>query len=308
MKVLVTGVSGQLGHDVMNELDKRGYTGIGSDIADNYSGIQDNSAVTTMEYVKMDITDEAVVDEVISSVSPDVIIHCAAWTAVDMAEDDDKVEKVRAVNAKRTTEEIFPEAKSIANVNAYIISNPVKKQWDNKDDDYFLYVGNMEKRKGVDLLIKGYLQYKSRGGKKKLILGGKMQEEEINQIVRSAMMLDEDITYLDYVTHDKKHELYASMSAFVFPSKAEGFGMPIIEVMRFKKPIIASNLPIFDEITDGNINTFNIRCNEYEQINNLADELLSYNTEVDTEAYANVVKRYAPDRLGKVVYDFITSD
>lgn len=48
----------------------------------------------------MDITDEAVVDEVISSVSPDVIIHCAAWTAVDMAEDDDKVEKVRAVNAK----------------------------------------------------------------------------------------------------------------------------------------------------------------------------------------------------------------
>jgi glycosyltransferase involved in cell wall biosynthesis len=203
---------------------------------------------------------------------------------------------------KSTTEEFFPEAKSIANVNAYIISNPVK------DDDYFLYVGNMEKRKGVDLLIKGYLQYKNRGGKKKLILGGKMQEEEINQIVRSAMMLDEDITYLDYVTHDKKHELYASMSAFVFPSKAEGFGMPIIEVMRFKKPIIASNLPIFDEITDGNINTFNIRCNEYEQINNLADELLSYNTEVDTEAYANVVKRYAPDRLGKVVYDFITSD
>ena len=102
MKVLVTGVSGQLGHDVMHELDKRGYTGIGSDIADNYSGIQDNSAVTTMEYVKMDITDEAVVDEVISSVSPDVIIHCAAWTAVDMAEDDDKVEKVRAVNAKGT--------------------------------------------------------------------------------------------------------------------------------------------------------------------------------------------------------------
>lgn len=62
----------------------------------------------------------------------------------------------------------------------------------------------MEKRKGVDLLIKGYLQYKNQGGKKKLILGGKMQEEEINQIVRSAMMLDEDITYLDYVTNDKK--------------------------------------------------------------------------------------------------------
>lgn len=83
---------------------------------------------------------------------------------------------------KRTTEEIFPEAKSIANVNAYIISNPVKKQWDNKDDDYFLYVGNMEKRKGVDLLIKGYLQYKNRGGKKKLILGGKCRKKRLTRL------------------------------------------------------------------------------------------------------------------------------
>ena len=52
------------------------------------------------------------------------------------------------IEVGKLTEEFFPEAKSIANVNAYIISNPVKKQWDNKDDDYFLYVGNMEKRKG----------------------------------------------------------------------------------------------------------------------------------------------------------------
>ena len=98
------------------------------------------------------------------------------------------------------------------------------------------------------------------------------------------------------------------MASSKIQAPSDGSVVPIIEVMRFKKPIIASNLPIFDEITDGNINTFNIRCNEYEQINNLADELLSYNTEIDTEAYANVVKRYAPDRLGKVVYDFITSD
>lgn len=102
MKVLVTGVSGQLGHDVMNELAKRGYTGIGSDIAEEYSGVQDGTAVTNMEYVQMDITDASVVEEVITNISPDVIVHCAAWTAVDMAEDDDKVEKVRAVNANGT--------------------------------------------------------------------------------------------------------------------------------------------------------------------------------------------------------------
>ena len=57
MKVLVTGVGGQLGHDVMNELYKRGYEGIGSDIAPAYSGAQDGTAVTAMPYVQLDITD-----------------------------------------------------------------------------------------------------------------------------------------------------------------------------------------------------------------------------------------------------------
>ena len=112
MKVLVTGVSGQLGHDVMNELAKRGYTGVGSDIAEKYSGADDGTAVVNMEYVQMDITDEKAVEDIITEVNPDVIVHCAAWTAVDMAEDDDKVEKVRAVNAGGT--------RNIARVAKYI--------------------------------------------------------------------------------------------------------------------------------------------------------------------------------------------
>ena len=86
MKVFVTGVGGQLGHDVMNELHKRGYEGVGSDIAPVYSGVADGSPVTTMPYVQMDITDKAAVEAVISQVNPDVVVHCAAWTAVDMAE------------------------------------------------------------------------------------------------------------------------------------------------------------------------------------------------------------------------------
>lgn len=102
MKIFVTGVGGQLGHDVMNELNKRGYKGVGSDLAPSYSGIQDGSAVTTMPYVSMDITDQASVEKVLQAETPDVVVHCAAWTAVDMAEDDDKVEKVRLVNAVGT--------------------------------------------------------------------------------------------------------------------------------------------------------------------------------------------------------------
>lgn len=102
MKVFVTGVGGQLGHDVMNELHKRGYAGVGSDIQSVYSGVQDGSAVAAMPYVPMDITDKAMMEQVIGQIRPDVVVHCAAWTAVDLAEDDDKVEKVRAINAGGT--------------------------------------------------------------------------------------------------------------------------------------------------------------------------------------------------------------
>ena len=102
MKVLVTGVAGQLGHDVMNELAKRNYEGIGSDLAPAYSGIADGTAVTRMPYVSMDITDREAVRNIILQQRPDVVVHCAAWTAVDLAEDEDKAEKVHQVNGVGT--------------------------------------------------------------------------------------------------------------------------------------------------------------------------------------------------------------
>lgn len=102
MKVFVTGVAGQLGHDVMNELSARGYEGIGSDLAPSYNGVMDGTAVTEMPYVSLDITDASAVEKVLLEVKPDVVVHCAAWTAVDLAEDEDKREKVRAINAAGT--------------------------------------------------------------------------------------------------------------------------------------------------------------------------------------------------------------
>lgn len=102
MKVFVTGVGGQLGHDIMNELHKRGHEGVGSDLAPVYSGIADGSAVTTMPYVSLDITDKEAVARVISDVQPDAVIHCAGWTAVDAAEDEDKQALVRRINVDGT--------------------------------------------------------------------------------------------------------------------------------------------------------------------------------------------------------------
>lgn len=84
MKVLVTGVKGQLGHDIVNELNKRGHTAYGVDIAE------------------MDITDADSVKRVFGEFKPQAVIHCAAWTAVDAAEDEENIPKVRAINVYGT--------------------------------------------------------------------------------------------------------------------------------------------------------------------------------------------------------------
>lgn len=102
MKALVTGAAGQLGHDVLNELSSRGHEAVGTDLAPEYSGVQDGTPVTRLPYVQLDITDQGKAEQVITDLAPDAVIHCAAWTAVDLAEDEDKQEKVRAINAGGT--------------------------------------------------------------------------------------------------------------------------------------------------------------------------------------------------------------
>lgn len=140
MRVLVTGVAGQLGHDVMNELARRGYEGIGSDIAPEYAGVADGTSVTTMPYVQMDITDADSVDAIITKAAPDVVVHCAAWTAVDLAEDEDKVDKVRAINAKGT-ENIAKvckklDAKMVYISTDYVFDGQGEEPWTADCKDY----------------------------------------------------------------------------------------------------------------------------------------------------------------------------
>ena len=102
MKVYVTGVCGQLGHDVMNELARRGHEGIGSDLALAYGGTQDGSAICAMPYERLDIMDAEAVRKSFLHARPDAVIHCAAWTAVDAAEEPENQSRVRAINAGGT--------------------------------------------------------------------------------------------------------------------------------------------------------------------------------------------------------------
>ena len=153
MKVFVTGVGGQLGHDVVNELVCRGVQVIGSDIARTYSGIMDNSAVTRVPYCELDITDKAMVTETIEKVCPDVIVHCAAWTAVDAAEDLENRERVDQIN-HLGTRYIAESAKAIDAKMVYISTDYVfdgkgERPWE-PDDKCFapLNVYGQSKLKG----------------------------------------------------------------------------------------------------------------------------------------------------------------
>ncbi len=140
MKLFVTGVNGQLGHDVVNELIKKGHTVVASDISEKYNGISDNSPVTTNTYKGLDITDKEKVFEVLSNIKPDAIIHCAAWTAVDLAEDEDKKAKVFNINVNgskyiaKCAKQI--DAKMLYLSTDYVFNGKGERPWEPDDKDF----------------------------------------------------------------------------------------------------------------------------------------------------------------------------
>ncbi len=140
MKLFVTGVGGQLGHDAVNEAVARGHEAVGSDIRPEYSGVQDSSAVTKAEYIPLDITDAAAVAAVIDQVRPDAVIHCAAWTAVDAAEEEENREKVDRINRLGTLH-IAQAAKDVGAKMMYISTDYVfdgqgERPWEPDDKCY----------------------------------------------------------------------------------------------------------------------------------------------------------------------------
>ena len=140
MKIFVTGVGGQLGHDVVNDAIARGHEAVGSDIAQNYSGIQDNSAVVTAPYVQLDITDQEAVKKTIEQIHPDAIIHCAAWTAVDAAEEEENKPKVEAIN-HLGTQYIAEAVKAVGAKMLYLSTDYVfdgkgERPWQPDDKNY----------------------------------------------------------------------------------------------------------------------------------------------------------------------------
>ena len=146
----------------MNELVKRGYEAVGSDIHPKYCGADDGSAVTCAPYVSLDITDETEVMRVISELSPDAIIHCAAWTAVDAAEDEENREKVEKINrlgplyiaraAKAS------DAKMVYISTDYVFDGKGEKPWQPDDRNYAPLNEYGKSKLGGELAVSGTLE------------------------------------------------------------------------------------------------------------------------------------------------------
>ena len=143
MRVFVTGVAGQLGYDCVNELVKRGHEAVGFDvvhIAAPYSGANEPTPIARMDYVQLDITDQAAVTTTIEEIKPDAIIHCAAWTAVDVAEDEENKPKVHAINVDGTR--YIVEAAKANNSKLlylstdYVFDGKGEKPWQPDDKNY----------------------------------------------------------------------------------------------------------------------------------------------------------------------------
>lgn len=207
-----------------------------------------------------------------------------------------------SIDTKEQTEHYFKRVKKISNMISYIIVNRLPKL-EVEEQTNFLYIGNLEKRKGTDLLIKAYLQYIKAGGERDLYLGGKIREKEIEEQLQKAMQITEKIKYLGYLSDEEKNEAYAQCGCFVFPSRAEGFGMPIIEALSYGKPIVASNLPIFSEIAGDTIQYFDLEKEDEKSISKLEKQMHQVKRQNVDEA-EDVVERYQEKVLTMHVLEY----
>lgn len=139
----------------------------------------------------------------------------------------------------------------------------------NNNEEYFLYIGVLNKRKGVHILLNTYLNFLKEGKKvTKIVLAGKLEDLELKEKMKK-LEKEKMIEYKGYITEAEKIRLLSNCKAFIFPSLAEGFGIPPIEALYFDKPLILSNLEIFKEILGEKNNYFDLGKEENDTISNL---------------------------------------
>ena len=196
---------------------------------------------------------------------------------------------------RRLTEEYFPGMRRLKSFVGYF-AVPALPALPVSDNGSFFYCGNLETRKGTDILLRAYAGYRKKGGIKNLRLAGKVRDKEVQDLLDDPDF-NEGVTYLGYLTEDERNREYASCSCFVFPSRAEGFGAPVIEVMNYRKPILVLDLSIYHEVAGECIGY--VKAAPGREAEAFCDAMLNADAvKVEEEAYRQVLERYAPETLG----------
>lgn len=206
---------------------------------------------------------------------------------------------------KSEVEKFFLQAKYKSNYISYNIveinENSVEL---SEDNNYLLFIGNIEKRKGVDILIKAFKLYKDAGGEKKLYICGSIRDQSILEDINIMKKIGLDIEYKGYVSNKEKNELINKSSALVFPSRAEGFGIPIIESIAMNKKCIISNISVFKEVIGDNAIYFDLVDSVDTSAVNLKNAMLSYATS-NIKCNKRIISKYNMNNLGTKFYNYI---
>lgn len=159
--------------------------------------------------------------------------------------------------ARKEAASFFKSINRLKTLVGYIIVPPIPIV-NVPRSDFFFYVGNLENRKGTDILLRAYEQYVLSGGKRDLYLAGSIRDSNIRLMLEELSKKTDKVHYLGYISTDERNKLYQTCGCFLFPSRAEGFGIPVVEALSCGSPVIASNLEIFKELEGEKIEYFNL--------------------------------------------------
>ena len=188
-------------------------------------------------------------------------------------------------------------------VSYLIVQKPPEKAV--SDNGYFLYVGNLERRKGTDLLLKAYQEYCRKGGTRPLYLGGNIRDKEIETMLRVISEELRTVHNLGYLNEKRKYEILSRCHCFLFPSRAEGFGIPPLEALGYQKAVIVSDLSIFDEIMSVPTLKVSLKERESDQVSQLCRLMLADTfPQYSREECQVVLERYDSEILGHRLAQF----
>lgn len=210
-----------------------------------------------------------------------------------------------SLESKNECEKVCKTSKIPSHIGYAIVRRP--PEINLKNNESFLYIGNLENRKGTDILLEAFEEYIKNGGDRSLRLVGKIRDKDIDIKIQTMLhKYPNQLKYLGYISEKEKEMEYASCGTFVFPSRAEGFGIPIIEAMCYRKKIIASNLSIFKEIVGDSIKLFDISGEKKDSVKALVKLLEEdlQNRGINEMEYNRIVDHYTDGHFAKEILGF----